>query len=253
MVQKKDLYQKSINIGTSGWHYQHWIGPFYPEDLEKSKMLDYYIQYFSTVEINNSFYRLPEEKTFKNWVDKISGGFIFSVKASRYITHMKKLKNTLEALNRFMSGIKPLENHLGPILFQLPPRWKCNIERLESFLEILPSERRYVFEFRDPSWWNDTVYVLLKSRQAAFCIFDLGGVLSPVIATTDFIYIRLHGPDDAYQGSYSEKALREWAGKIKQWNQQQKTIFCYFDNDQAGFAAKNAFRLKQILKEYPKK
>jgi len=236
-----------LYIGTSGWHYTHWIGPFYPEDLEKKEMLDYYIQYFSTAEINHSFYRLPDGKTFQKWADHVPTDFIFSVKTSRYITHMKKLRNASEALNRFMKGIKPLSTHLGPVLFQLPPRWKCNTERLESFLEILPPERQYVFEFRDPSWWNDSVYDLLKLNRTAFCIFDLAGVLSPVISTTDFIYIRLHGPNDAYHGSYSEESLKNWAEKIEQWYKQQKAVYCYFDNDQAGFAIKNALRLKKML------
>ena len=236
-----------IYIGTSGWHYSHWIGPFYPENMGKKEMLDYYIQYFSTVEINHSFYRLPDGKIFQKWADHVPTDFIFSIKTSRYITHMKKLGNASEALNRFMKGIKPLSIHLGPILFQLPPRWRCNIERLESFLEILSPKRHYVFEFRDPSWWNDSVYDLLKLKRTAFCIFDLAGVLSPVISTTDFIYIRLHGPNDAYHGSYSAESLKKWAERIEQWNKQQKAVYCYFDNDQAGFAIKNALRLKKMF------
>jgi uncharacterized protein YecE (DUF72 family) len=242
----KDFLQK-VHIGTSGWHYKHWIGPFYPENLPKKDMLKYYIKHFSTTEINNSFYKLPEQTTFQNWTEQVPENFIFSVKASRYITHMKKLNNVSEALSRFMQGIKPLENNLGPILFQLPPHWKCNIERLKFFLELLPSGKQYTFEFRNLRWWNDTVYDLLKDSNAAFCIFDLAGVLSPIISTADFIYIRLHGPNDAYQGLYSEEALQKWADKIAKWIQQQKTVYCYFDNDQEGFAVKNALRLKQIL------
>ncbi|MFW6148246.1 MAG: DUF72 domain-containing protein [Atribacterota bacterium] len=239
--------KKNCHIGTSGWHYQHWIGPFYPEDLEKNKMLAYYIRYFSTAEINNSFYRLPSEKVFQNWAKTVPEEFIFSIKASRYITHMKKLKNATEAVNNFMEGIKPIRNHQGPILFQLPPHWRCNPQRLSSFLESLPAGNKYVFEFRDHSWWNEGVYDLLKDHRAAFCIFQLAGELSPVLSTSDFIYIRLHGPDDAYQGSYSEVVLKEWAEKIEQWVCQGKIVYCYFDNDQSGFAVKNSLRLKQIL------
>jgi uncharacterized protein YecE (DUF72 family) len=238
-----------LYIGTSGWHYAHWIGPFYPKNLEKKDMLNHYLQFFSTTEINNTFYKLPDQSSFQNWAEQVPENFTFSVKASRYITHMKKLKNADDALNNFLNGIKPLKNKLGAILFQLPPHWKCNIERLKSFLELLPPEKQYVFEFRNSSWWNDTVYDLLKTSKAAFCIFDLAGVLSPTISTTDFIYIRLHGPDDAYQGLYSEETLQEWADKIAKWIQQQKTVYCYFDNDQEGFAIKNALRLKQILKD----
>jgi uncharacterized protein YecE (DUF72 family) len=241
-----------LYIGTSGWHYQHWIGPFYPKNLEKKERLNYYSQYFSTVEINHSFYKLPDQGTFQNWVEQVPGNFTFSVKASRYITHMKKLKDTSEALSRFMNGIKPLKRNQGPILFQLPPHWKCNIERLESFLEILPFEGQYVFEFRDSSWWNNETYKLLKQNKAAFCIFDLAGVLSPIISTTNFVYIRLHGPNDAYKGSYSEEALNKWAERIQKWITKDKMVFCYFDNDQNAFASKNALQLEQILQSYPK-
>lgn len=246
------MSQHKINIGTSGWHYVHWIGPFYPEELSKKDMLKYYVQFFSTAEINNSFYKLPAQNTFQNWAETVPEEFTFSVKANRYITHMKKLKNADDALNNFFDGIKPLKSKLGVILFQLPPHWKCNIERLKSFLELLPSGKQYTFEFRNSSWWNDTVYDLLKANNAAFCIFDLAGVFSPIISTTDFIYIRLHGPNDAYQGLYSEEALQEWAERIEGWINKGKEVFCYFDNDQAGFAVKNALRLKQILKDYLK-
>jgi len=238
---------RNAYIGTSGWHYKHWIGPFYPAELPKKDLLKYYVQFFSTTEINNSFYKLPSQNTFQNWAEQVPENFTFSVKANRYITHMKKLKNSKEALNRFMEGIKPIGNHIGPILFQLPPRWRCNPQRLSLFLEGLPPENQYVFEFRDSSWWNEAVYDLLKDYGAAFCIFELAGLLSPMISTTDFIYIRLHGPNDAYQSLYSEEVLQEWADKIAKWIQQQKTVYCYFDNDQEGFAIKNALRLKKII------
>ena len=241
-----------IYIGTSGWHYGHWLGPFYPKNLEKKEMLNYYLQFFSTTEINNSFYKLPAQNTFQNWAETVPKEFTFSVKANRYITHMKKLKNADDALHNFLDGIKPLKNKLGAILFQLPPNWKCNIERLKAFLELLPSEKQYAFEFRNSNWWNEAVYDLLKDHGAAFCIFELAGVLSPIISTADFIYIRLHGPNDAYQGLYSEEALQEWADRIAKWTQQQKIVYCYFDNDQEGFAVRNALRLKQILKNYLK-
>jgi len=153
---------QKIHIGTSGWHYEHWIGTFYPEKLPKKDMLKYYVQFFSTTEINNSFYKLPSQKTFQNWTEQVPVNFIFTVKASRYITHMKKLKDTSEALNRFMYGITPLAKNLGIILFQLPPHWKCNFQRLKQFLDILPPEKKYAFEFRDSDWWNDEIYNLLE-------------------------------------------------------------------------------------------
>lgn len=241
------MHLPKISIGTSGWHYKHWIGPFYPKKLPTKDMLKYYSKFFSTTEINNSFYKLPDQTVFQNWVEQVPENFTFSVKASRYITHMKKLKDTSEALSLFMNGIKPLKRNQGPILFQLPPHWKCNIERLKSFLELLPSGKHYTFEFRNSSWWNDTVYDLLKGSNAAFCIFELAGVMSPIISTADFVYIRLHGPNDAYRGFYSEEALSKWAEKIKQWENKGKTIYIYFDNDESAFAVKNALRLKKIL------
>ena len=162
-----------IHIGTSGWNYKHWRGPFYPKDLSQKKWLEFYIKKFHTVEINNSFYQLPEKTTFENWRDTVTEGFIFSVKASRYITHMKKLKEPNEALDRFLNRIEALKDKLGPILFQLPPRWKCNCERLKSFLNMMPDEFRYTFEFRDDSWWNDDVYEALSNHKIHGAALDV--------------------------------------------------------------------------------
>lgn len=237
-----------VNIGTSGWYYQEWVGPFYPKEIKMGDLLNYYTRFFSTVEINLSFYRLPDRETFCHWANEVPEGFIFSVKANRYITHLKKLKDSFDPLNRFLEVVFFLKDHLGPILFQLPPRWKCNPERLEAFLQILPAGNHYVFEFRDPSWWNEAVYHLLKIYRVSFCIFDLSTVLSPIVSTSELIYIRLHGPNHAYCGQYSQETLMKWAKKIKEWSDQNKTIYCYFDNDQSGFAIKNALGLKEILK-----
>lgn len=236
-----------IALGTSGWHYEHWIDNFYPKNIAKRDLLSYYSKFFSSVEINNSFYRFPNERIFRKWIDMVSKDFIFSIKANRYITHMKKLKDTLPSLQYFFEAIKPLKRNQGPILFQLPPYWRCNIERLESFLGTLPLDKQYVFEFRESSWWNEAVYDLLKLYGIAFCIFHIAGVLSPEIITTNFVYLRFHGPDDAYQGLYSEDFLQRWAKKIMKWSKEGKKVYCYFDNDQAGFAVKNALRLKKIL------
>ena len=161
---------ENIHIGTSGWHYDHWSGPFYPEDLSKDEFLSYYSKVFHTVEINNSFYHLPSEETFTKWRDTVPDGFIFSVKASRYITHMKKLKDPQEPVTNFMKRVDVLEDKLGPILFQLPPRWKVNPERLINFLKALPAGFRYTFEFRDSSWFDQRVMDALTDQGAAFCI-----------------------------------------------------------------------------------
>lgn len=237
----------NIHVGTSGWNYNHWKGHFYPKDLSQKKWLEFYMKKFRTVEINNSFYQLPEKTTFENWRDTVPEEFVFSVKASRYITQMKKLKEPKEPLQRFFNRAKVLGHTLGPILFQLPPRWKCNYERLKSFLNILPDEFRYTFEFRDPSWWNDQVYETLSKHNAAFCIFELSGNLTPKEVTADFVYIRLHGLGSAYQGQYDAQTLAGWAGAIASWRSKKKDIYCYFDNDQYGYAAEAAMKLQEMM------
>ena len=236
-----------IHIGTSGWHYKHWKGPFYPEDLSEKDCLDYYAEHFHTVEINNSFYRLPQTKTLLTWRDTVPENFIFSVKASRYITHMKKLKDPQQSLNTFFERIMVLGNKMGPILFQLPPFWHFNIERLKAFLIALPKKYYYAFEFRDPTWFNNQTYRALFERGAAFCIYDLAGRLSPKEITADFIYIRLHGPKGPYQGQYTPECLSGWAEDFSQWIKKDYTIFCYFDNDQFGYAVHDALTLQNML------
>jgi len=241
--------QYHIHIGTSGWHYKHWKGVFYPQDTPNKEYLKYYVQHFHTAEINNSFYQIPEKKTLQSWSREAGRGFVFSAKASRYITHMKKLKDPQEPVKNFINKIKALGDSLGPILFQLPPRWKKNKDRLKAFLQTLPSGYRFTFEFRDPNWFGDEIYELLETHQAAFCIYDFNRRQSPKIVTSDFVYIRLHGPDGAYKGKYNAQELSGWAGAISQWQKQGKDVFFYFDNDQAGYAAENALQLQEMLGE----
>ncbi len=240
----------NIHIGTSGWQYSHWKGPFYPEHLSNHELLEYYSGYFDTVEINNSFYRLPKKETLHRWKECVPGEFIFSFKANRYITHMKKLKDPADSLARMLDVVDSLEDALGPILFQLPPRWKFNPERFSNFLDMLPPRYRYVFEFRDPSWLVPDAYKALDKAGAAFCIYEIGGLKSPTHVTADFVYIRLHGPErEPYRGRYSTKVLAGWAGAISSWVVQGKDVFCYFDNDEAGYAAQDAARLREMLKK----
>ncbi|GAB4364130.1 MAG: DUF72 domain-containing protein [Methylohalobius crimeensis] len=236
-----------IHIGTSGWHYDHWRGPFYPQELASEDFLAYYHERFDTVELNNTFYRLPSPRTFESWRHSVGDDFIFSVKASRYITHLKKLKDPRPPLAHFFENLAPLTEKVGVILFQLPPRWRMNLERLQGFLEALPSDFRYTFEFRDPSWFDDRIYRLLAEFNAAFCIYDLDGKLSPKEVTANFVYIRLHGPDGPYQGKYDTRTLCGWAGAISAWVAEGKEVYCYFDNDQAGYAVENALELKRML------
>lgn len=236
-----------IHIGTSGWQYEHWKGSFYPEKTATADMLDFYRRQFLAVEVNNSFYNLPDEKTLQKWCKQVPRDFVFAVKASRYLTHMKKLKDPREPVETFLGRIQALGNTLGPILFQLPPKWRCNPERLAQLVDILPPEYRYAFEFRDSSWFDQEVLDLLGEANAAFCIYDLDGQTSPKHVSADFVYIRLHGPGAAYEGSYGDDALAGWAGAMSAWAEQGKEIFCFFDNDQAGYAAANAARLQDML------
>ncbi|HEX3094533.1 MAG TPA: DUF72 domain-containing protein [Candidatus Angelobacter sp.] len=237
-----------IRIGTSGYHYKHWVGTFYPPKTPPSKMLDYYVRCFDTMELNNSFYRLPTIEALESWRNAAPKNFVFAVKASRFITHNKKLKDPENALDNILSRAEHLGKKLGPVLFQLPPKWKLNLERLERLLEILPREHRYAFEFRELSWMTPEVNRLLEHNNAAFCIYELAGYHSPFSVTADFAYVRLHGPGAGkYQGSYSHAHLRAWARQIEQWSARLKAIYIYFDNDQAGYAAQNALELKRMV------
>jgi uncharacterized protein YecE (DUF72 family) len=241
-MKKGKLY-----IGTSGWHYKHWTGTFYPEDTKEKDQFEVYAKSFKTVEINNSFYQLPSIKTFNNWRKKSPADFIFSVKASRYFTHMKKLIRDDDALDKFLRHAEKLEDKLGPILFQLPPRWKVNTERLQSFVSALPKEHLYTFEFRNKTWHNEGVYQVLEKYKCAFCIFELDRFVSPLKETADFVYVRLHGPEGKYQGSYSSATLKKWKERCLQWKKNKKDVYVYFDNDEKGYAAFNAQQLLQLV------
>lgn len=237
-----------IYIGTSGWHYKHWKDTFYPAELKNDNQLRYFSDIFPTVEINNSFYRLPTDDMFINWYKQVPEDFVFAVKASRFITHVKKLHVDHDTIDQFMLRAAHLKEKLGPILFQLPPRWHVNTERLHDFLVKLPTDHRFVFEFRDSSWNIPEIYKLLEHYNCAYCIYDLAGYQSPVIITADFVYIRLHGPGDKYQGSYTKNNLISWAEKCTDWQDEGKDIYFYFDNDQNGYAPHNGQTLMKILK-----
>lgn len=238
-----------IYIGTSGWKYKHWDNTFYPEDLKKADQLIYYQNKFNTVELNNSFYRQPDASQFMKWKDAVTGHFLYAVKANRFFTHLKKLKVEQDSILSFLENASHLGEKLGPILFQLPPKWKLNIERLSYFIKLLPKSYQYTFEFRNPTWYHPEVYDLLKEHNCAFCIYELAGHISPITVTANFVYVRLHGPGDKYQGSYTNKELEKWALYCKEWQDLNKSVYLYFDNDQAGYAAFNALKLIEILKE----
>ncbi len=238
-----------VHIGTSGWHYKHWLGPFYPKKMPACDMLLYYFRHFDTVEINNSFYRLPTHEAFENWRECTPRDFCFAVKASRFITHNKKLKDPENAVENFLPRAEVLKDKLGPILFQLPPRFAKNADRLHALLSILPKRHLYAFEFRDPSWMSNDVYDVLHRHNAAFCIYELAGYMSPMEVTADWTYIRLHGPGGKYQGSYERAYLRQWAQRVRYWERTLRAVYLYFDNDQAAYAVRNALELKELVSE----
>jgi uncharacterized protein YecE (DUF72 family) len=238
-----------ILIGTSGWHYKHWIGNFYPMDIRVSEMLSFYARYFDTVELNNTFYQLPASTTVDSWRNNSPSSFCFAVKASRFITHMKKLKDAQDSTKRFFSEVTDrLDTKAGPILFQLPPRWPVNSDRLATFLSSLPPEYKYAFEFRDKSWLTPGVFDLLREHNAALCIHDLGNEVTPREITSDFTYLRFHGPRAAkYSGSYSFSQLETWAQQIDNWCANLAAIYVYFNNDAGGWAVSNALQLQRLV------
>jgi len=240
--------KKKIFIGTSGWMYDHWKGNFYPKNLSKDKMLKYYSTQFRTVEINNTFYKLPKKNTVINWYQKSEDNFLFSVKANRYITHMKNLKDCEEPISNSLKKIKNLKEKLGPILFQLPPQWHKNYSRLKNFLDVLNEDFLYVIELRHPSWFTEEIFQLLRDKNVSLCIHDITGDFTPQKITADFIYIRFHGPEGNYHKKYSNNEISIWTEKIFKWYNENITIFVYFNNDAYGRSTENASEMVKELK-----
>ncbi len=234
-------------IGTSGWVYRHWRGVFYPWDLPTQRWLQHYATRFDTVELNNTFYRLPSERAFSAWKENSPQRFRYAIKASRYITHMKKLQGVEEALSRFLERSRLLGERLGPILYQLPPHWKCNIDRLRSFLHILPRDQRHVLEFRNASWLSEEVFATLAEHGVGLCIVSLPDFPCLLRTTAPFAYIRLHGAEAVYGSCYSERELQWWAEQILGFLETGKDVYAYFNNDAHGYAVQNAVRLKELL------
>ena len=234
----------SIHIGTSGWHYRHWAERFYPGGLNSAAWLGYYAREFGCVEINNSFYRLPSPEKLAQWRAQTPDGFLFALKASRYITHMKKLRDCAQPLAALLGVARCLGDRLAAVLFQLPPRWRVNVERLAGFLDLLPDDLQCAFEFRDPSWHVEGVYALLREHAVGLCQFDLAGLQSPPVVTAGLVYVRLHGPREAYSGRYTDTALKTWAERLRGWDAQGHDVLVFFDNDQDACAVHDARRLQ---------
>jgi len=275
-----------IYIGTSGWVYNHWEGVFYTENLTvkdynpPTTRLKYFSKYFKTTEINYSFYHLPQPTTYQKWYQETSADFIFSVKASRFITHIKRLKNVEKPWKIFLENALNLKEKLGPILFQFPPNFRAteeNIKRLEDFLELIRAKLRCAAEFRHDSWCNQKIYNLLKKYNVAWVIAcppigwslkatgrracpPIGWSLKATgrradsprypkaeVVTANFIYIRMHGPKVLFSSKYTRKELQDLAQKIKKWLKNGLDVYCYFNNDAYGYAIENAKELLEIL------
>ena len=218
-------------------------------DVPVSRWFEYYAQRFDTVEINNTFYRLPEAETFARWHERAPKEFLFAVKASRFLTHMKKLKDPEEPLERLFSRMRALRGHLGPVLYQLPPGWKLDHERLEHFLQALPAGVRHVLEFREPSWYADEVSSLLERYGVARCLHDMKGSATGQERRGPFVYVRFHGPGGTYSGGYSTDRLRRWADWMKEQRADGCDVFAYFNNDVGGHAPRDAVALRRLLEE----
>ena len=245
---RKDMARRGrLHLGTSGWVYPHWRGAVYPAELPESAWLSHYASRLRSVEVNSSFYRLPSPRALLSWCAAVPDDFVFALKASAYITHRKKLREPEQTLLPLLDCAGQLGERLGPLLFQLPPRWHVNAERLATFLEALPAGLRCVFEFRDSTWFCDEVYALLRHYGAALCRYDLEGHRAPGVRTAGFAYLRLHGPAEAYRGAYSDADLRQWAEEIDGLRSQGSDVYCYFDNDEAGHAFHDALRLRDLV------
>ncbi|MCC6887388.1 MAG: DUF72 domain-containing protein [Hyphomicrobiales bacterium] len=234
-------------IGTSGWTYDGWRGPFYPAPLPKTQWLAWYATQFATTEINGSFYRTPSLDAVRRWRDSTPETFVFSWKASKFITHWKRLGPTTENSIALMeTRLQALAPKLAVVLFQLPPQFPKNRERLAAFVAALPRRRRYAFEFRHPSWYEDDILDLLRENDVALCLSDHHDAPAPWIATARHVYVRAHGPTGRYRDRYSEQMLRALARRVRSWQRQKRLVLVYFDNDQKSAAPQDARRLREL-------
>jgi uncharacterized protein YecE (DUF72 family) len=239
----------SLRIGCSGWNYAHWRnGVFYPPRCPSRLWLRYYAQHFDTVELNTTLYRLPRRESVARWADETPDDFVFAVKVSRYITHVKRLRDVPEHLPLLYQRIEPLRPKLGPLLWQLPPTFKGDLDRLATALDRLPRGERHAFEFRHPSWFCEETYTLLREHNAALVIGDRPEVhgFQAHELTADFTYVRFHSGSRGRNGNYSHRELEEWAERLENWSR-ETDVFAYFNNDWEGFAVENALYLASLL------
>ena len=246
----------NLFIGTSGWIYGHWEGIFYPQKLPSKEKLRYYSKHFKTAEINYSFYHLPRPSTYQNWYSQVAKDFVFAVKASRFITHIKRLSGVKDAWKQFLENALYLKEKLGPILFQFPPSFKAtdeNTKRLETFLKLITKNLKpktcnlkFAMEFRHKSWCDEKIYRLLKKYNVAWVIADSPRYPKAEAITADFVYIRMHGSKILFGSKYTKKELKDLAQKIKKWQKQSLDVYCYFNNDAYGYAIENAKELFEL-------
>ena len=238
-----------IRIGCSGWVYRHWRGLFYPEGLPQRLWFERYSEEFDTVEINNSFYHLPKPETFDKWREQAPPGFCYAVKANRYLTQAKKLLDCEEPIERMMTAVRHLGDRLGPMLYQMPPSMKIDLQRLESFLQLLPDGVASVFEFRNKSWYTDEVLALLDQYGVGFVAHDMKGLVSPRWSSGNLAYVRFHGGLGKYWGRYPDEALLSWTDWLIDQAKSGKWCWCYFNNDIHGHAIEDARTLKSMIRQ----
>lgn len=245
-----------MRVGCSGWHYKHWAGRVYPRDLPKDQWLHAYTRRFDTVELNNTFYRLPDAEQFARWREQVPKAFVFAVKASRFLTHFKRLIDPEEPLERLLSRAIRLGNALGPILYQLPPNWVPPVDRFETFLKALPRRagtggRRltHVIEFRDPRCYAPELLTCMERRGVTLCVHDMRGVESPRVLVGPAVYVRLHGYGAKYGGRYPERVLQDWANWLADARAAGRDGYVYFNNDRDAHAVHDAEKLRQLLEQ----
>ena len=235
-------------IGTSGWTYDGWRGPFYPKDTPKKRWLEWYATQFATAEVNGSFYRTPSLEAVRGWAEQTPKAFVFAWKASKFITHWKRLSEKPEnSIALMVTRLEALGTKAGPVLFQLPARFSADRERLAAFLPMLPKNYRYAFEFRDASWYAEAIFELLHQHGCALCLSDHHDAPAPWEVTARHVYVRGHGPTGEYRDNYPDKTLRRWARAIDGWKRQRRTVYVYFDNDQKSAAPADARRLLELI------
>jgi uncharacterized protein YecE (DUF72 family) len=235
-------------IGTSGWHYAAWRGPFYPETTKPKDFLSFYLTRFDTAELNTPFYRTPSLEAVRAWAEQTPDEFLFAWKASKFISHWKRLSERCDnSLALMEERLDILGRKAGPVLFQLPPQMSVNRERLAGFLKMLAPGRRYAFEFRHKSWYEPAILDLLRDHDAALCLSDHADAPAPWEVTASFVYVRGHGPSGRYWGTYSDETLRRWTRDITRWRREGRAVYCYFDNDVKSAAPADAQRLLAFL------